>query len=247
MRSVSDPDLDPDTSAGLYAEVFTFAKNEAYSREIAFHTMKGSRANLRVRDPESGWCFKNSKPVWGYTMKHVPHGVGACGTPINKSIWVLDETMVSGKPLHEWVRYCLVELAMKGASCRRLRNFCTDQGIPGRNGKYWNYYSWKDLLYDYNIMKYAGIAVWNVRGQDVKRKPISEWEIVENAHPAIITIEEAKEIIRVRRELSKKYPAFSRSQGSVYLLSGGGIEMREVRKEPGRPLKQTRPVLRLRE
>jgi len=224
VKSVSDPDLDPETAAGLYVEAFTFAKNEAYSREISFHTKKGCRANLRMRDPESGWCFKNGAPaLWGYKLHHVEYGLARGGRSSFKSIWVLNDKVVAGKPVHEWVRHCLVELAMKGVSIAKLRDFCNEKGIPGRKDDIWNSTSWKDLLYDYNILKYAGYAVWNVRGAGKRRKPVDEWEVVEDAHPAIITKEEAYALIDVRQELRKKYrgPVGGRARNSKFLLSGG--------------------------
>ncbi len=222
--SVSDPDLDPETSAGLYAEAFTFAKNEAYSREIAFHVRKGCKANLRARDPGTGWCFKNGgMPLWGYKLEHVEHGIGKGGKPIYKGIWVLDDTVVAGKPLHEWVRHCLVELAMKGASIVKLRDFCNETGIPGRRDKVWNSTSWKDLLQDFNLLKYAGFGVWNVRADGSRRRPVSEWEIVEKAHPAIITEEEVIAIANMRRRKREKHggPPRGRARQSNFLLTGG--------------------------
>ncbi len=46
--SVTDPKVDEDTAAGVYMQAITFAKNEAsYSKEVAFHTRKGCRANRR--------------------------------------------------------------------------------------------------------------------------------------------------------------------------------------------------------
>jgi site-specific DNA recombinase len=55
--SVTDPKVDEDTAAGVYMQAITFAKNEAYSKEVAFHTKKGCRANIQTRDAETGWCF----------------------------------------------------------------------------------------------------------------------------------------------------------------------------------------------
>ncbi len=67
LISLNDPEVDPETVAGVYMEAITFAKNEAYSREVAFHTRKGCRANIQARDPETGWCYKNGgQPLFGY-------------------------------------------------------------------------------------------------------------------------------------------------------------------------------------
>jgi site-specific DNA recombinase len=70
--SVTDPRVDEDTAAGVYMQAITFAKNEAYSKEVAFHTRKGCRANVQTRDTETGWCFKNGgQPLFGYRAEQL--------------------------------------------------------------------------------------------------------------------------------------------------------------------------------
>ncbi|HEX9743955.1 MAG TPA: recombinase family protein [bacterium] len=221
VLSVNDHQFDSNTEAGVYLEAITFAKNEAYSRAIAFHTIKGSKANIHKRDPQTGRCYKNgARPTWGFKTVHVQTGLGKGGIPAFKAIWELDDTIVNGRPLHEWVRECLLK-AMNGATCESLRDYCNETGIHGRKDKYWNLTSWKDLLYDFNLMKYAGYGVWNVRGPGTRLKPISEWEVEPDAHPAIISEEEALKIIELRAERRKKYPGFGRASKSDFLLSGG--------------------------
>jgi Asp-tRNA(Asn)/Glu-tRNA(Gln) amidotransferase A subunit family amidase len=119
--SVTDPPVDEDTAAGVYMQAITFAKNEAYSKEVAFHTRKGCRANVQTRDVETGWCFKNGgQPLFGYRAERLQRGEVKRGRPLVKSIWVPDETIVAGRPMREWARHCLVELAGNGASLEEL-------------------------------------------------------------------------------------------------------------------------------
>jgi len=224
LLSATEPEYDFETLPGVCMGTFTHASNQETSRKISEHVKKGCRANIRTRDEETGLCYKNGgKALWGYSVKLLERGVGKGGRPEYKQVWELDDTIVAGKPVHEWVRYCLVELAMKGASQAKLRDFCNEQGIPGRSDKIWNSTSWKDLLYDFNILKYAGCGVWNVRDARTRKKPIEEWEIVEDAHPSIITKEEATALIDVRQKLRKQYhgPAGGRARKSKFLLSGG--------------------------
>ena len=76
----------PETVAGVYMEAITFAKNEAYSREVAFHTKKGCRANVQTRDSETGWCYKNGgQPLWGYRSERLVRGEVKKGRPLIKS------------------------------------------------------------------------------------------------------------------------------------------------------------------
>ncbi|HEV2383071.1 MAG TPA: recombinase family protein [Terriglobia bacterium] len=100
--SLNDPELDPETPAGVYLEAITFAKNEAYSREVAFHTRKGCRANVQARDPETGCCYKNGgQPPWGYRSLRLERGQDKRGRPIIKSVWTLDGSIIAGRPTHE--------------------------------------------------------------------------------------------------------------------------------------------------
>ncbi len=123
--SLNDPEIDPESVAGVYMEAITFAKNEAFSREIAFHTRKGCRANVQTRDTETGWCYKNGgQPLFGYKSVRLHRGEEKRGRPIIKSIWALDDTIVAGRPIHEWARECLL-MAARGASRIRSVTSCT--------------------------------------------------------------------------------------------------------------------------
>ena len=127
VLSVSDPVIDRESVAGVYMEAITFAKNEAYSREVAFHTRKGCRANVQTRDAETGWCYKNGgQPLWGYRAERLIRGEEKRGRPIFKSIWVPDDTIVSGRPVFEWAQECL-RMAAGGASLDKLRDFCVNR------------------------------------------------------------------------------------------------------------------------
>lgn len=223
--SLNDPDFDSDTAAGVYMEAFTFAKNEAFSRDVAFHTRKGCKANVNARDQQTGWCYKNGGlPLWGYKTVRLERGQERKGVPIIKAIWELDDTIVAGRPVHEWVRYCLVELAMKGASLAGIRDFLNQQNIPPRKNKHWSLSSVKSLLTPPVLLEFSGYGVWNVRRKNGQFKPDNEWEIVENAHPAIISEDEVRQIAETRQKMSREKrfdTGFGSSRKSQYLLSGG--------------------------
>jgi DNA invertase Pin-like site-specific DNA recombinase len=225
--SVTDPPVDEDTAAGVYMEAFTFAKNEAYSKDVAFHTRKGCRANVQTRDPETGWCYKNGgQPLFGYRAERLQRGEVKRGRPLVKMIWVPDDDVVAGRPMHEWARHCLVELAGNGASLDELRDFCNSTGIPGRRSKYWGISTWHALLQPSVLLPYAGYAVWNVHSKQGRVRPASEWVICENAHEPLLSEEEAKKIADARRrtDARKRFDAgSSRTRSSPYLLSGGAF------------------------
>ncbi|HUV04753.1 MAG TPA: zinc ribbon domain-containing protein [Armatimonadota bacterium] len=64
-----------------------------------------------------------------------------------------------------------------------------------------------------------------MRGKNQRWKPPSGWIIVENAHQALITEDEAKRVIEVRKSIHRKglQAASNRSRSSSYLLSGGSF------------------------
>ena len=223
--SVSEPQVDAGTPMGVFVEAITFAKNEAYSREIGFHTRKGCRANIGTRDSQTGWCYKNGgDPVWGYRAVNLRRGERRLNEPIIKRIWLLDETVTAGRPLHEWVRHCLVNVAGQGAALRELCEFCDQASIPPRRraGK-WSQATWESLLSLSSLLQYSGNGVWGVHDSRHHKRPPIEWAISRNAHPAIITAEEARAIAAVRRDLSlrKLHGSYVATSSLHYLLSGG--------------------------
>ena len=243
VMSLNDPEFDPETVAGVYMNAITLAKNEAYSREVAFHTRKGCRSNVQTRDLETGWCYKNGgQPLFGYQSERLVRGEVKRGRPLVKSIWVPDNTHVAGRQLHEWARYLLLELAGKGASLTELRDFCNRTGIPGRRKQFWGISTWNALLQLSVLLQYCGYGVWNVRDKRGRERPQSEWVIVDRAHPALITEAEARRTgeSRQARNQDKRFIESNRSRSSSYLLSGGlfkcgrcGANMTGFRTESG--------------
>jgi len=224
VKSLNDPEIDSETAAGVYLGAITLAKNEAYSREVAFHTRKTCRANVKARDPETGWCYKNGgQPPFGYRAKRLNRGEIKRGRPLIKTIWVPDETVAAGRPMYEWARHCLVELAAKGASLAELRDFCNTKGIPGRRKRYWALSTWNALLQPTALLQFCGYGLWNVRDRRGCERPSSEWVMVENAHQSLISEEEARCISEIRRVQSQEasFNTSNRSRSSSYLLSGG--------------------------
>jgi site-specific DNA recombinase len=223
--SLNDPELDPESVAGVYMEAITFAKNEAYSREVAFHTRKGCRANIQTRDVETGWCYKNGgQPPFGYRSERLVRGQDKRGRPIIKSIWVLDDTVFNGRPVHEWARRCFVDLGATGASLAELRDFCNQNGIPGRRGAHWGLSTWNAILQPSVILQYCGYGVWNARTKEGRERPTSEWVTVPKAHPALLTEDEGRALsaARQRAKARARIPVNKgRSRGSAYVLSGG--------------------------
>ena len=230
VYSATEPEYDPRTIAGLAIEKMTEFKNASYSIDVAFHTRKGMRENVARRDTEIGYCYKNGgAPIWGFAAYRVQRGTDRRGAPIMKTLWQLDETIVAGRPVWEWARQTLVELRLKQkASLDQIRDFLNDHGVPSPRKRYWATSSWHELLQPPGLLQYAGYGVWNVHAKKGRHRPASEWKIVENAHPAIITLEQAEAIMaanerqtRLGTNRSKGRMATVRAQGSRHLLTGG--------------------------
>ncbi len=205
-------------------------KNASYSLDVAMHTVKGMKENVARRDSEIGYCYKNGgAPLWGFAAYKVQRGTDRRGAPIMKTLWKPDETLVAGRPVREWARHALIELRLKQrASLDQIRDFLNEHGVPSPRKGYWGTSSWHELLEPSALLQYTGHGVWNVHGKKGRHRPESEWEIVENAHPAIISMAEAEAILevnaqqrRVGADRSKGRMANVRAQGSRYLLTGG--------------------------
>jgi hypothetical protein len=224
VLSVSEPPLDCPTSIGVFVQAITLAKNEAFSRDISFHTSKGARANVQTRDPVTGWCYKNGgMPPWGYRAVLVNRGAKD-GPMVWKRIWELDSTEVQERAVHEWVRHCLVDVAGRGATIRDLCEFCTTHNLPRRRGGPWYRSIWRDLLGPASLLQYCGLAVWGrCDGRSSRPRPIEEWTIVPEAHPAIISVEEAHRLGIVSRSPRARgiYRNLTRDDCARHLLSDG--------------------------
>ena len=68
-------------------------------------------------------------------------------------------------------------------------------------------------------------TAWNVHRENGSERPQDEWVIVENAHPALITADEATAIATARQKKASRHVhsirTIEHSQTSRYLLSGG--------------------------
>ena len=228
--SVSEPEYDPDTIAGLAIEKMTEFKNASFSLDVAFHTRKGMKANVARRDHEIGYCYKNGgAPLWGLKAYKVQRGLDKRGAPIMKTLWKLDDTVIEGKPVWQWTEHILLDLRLnQHLSLDRIRDFLNEKGIPSPRTGVWSTSSIYALMQQSALLQYAGYGVWNVHGKRGKKRPASDWVTVENAHPALITMEQAEAIDEVNRRNSQIFHdksegrvAQARSNGSRFLLSGG--------------------------
>ena len=230
ILSATEPDFDPDTIAGLALDKMTEFKNAAYSLDVSFHTKKGMRRNMKTRDHETGFCFKNGgAPPWGFKAVRVDRGRDSRGEPLIKTLWEKNDTIVQGREVWEWTRMVLLDLRLdNGMSYDKIRDFLNSKAIPSARSKHWSTSSIHSLLQENLLLKYAGYGVWNVHGKRGRKKPHSEWIVVPDSHPAILTFEEAQAILDVNQKMSTRSQTRSqkrlstlRASRSPYALSGG--------------------------
>ena len=223
--------VDTTTEGGKWLEGISDIGAEAGSIRTRYHTLKGMAQNAVTRDSETGWCYKNGgQPPFGYRTVRVQRGWLARDVPKMKSVWEVDEREFSGKQVWEWARHVLVELVgERGLSYDAIRDSLNGNGVPPSRGRYWNASSIRSLLLPHKLLQYSGYGVWNVhdlrhmKARGTKYRPVEEWVTVPNAHPAIISEEEAERIHAAMSSRAERYGSKGgrKGRGSRFLLSGG--------------------------
>lgn len=217
----SEPNIDINTVAGFWLEGIQEIKNEATSREIAFHVKKGMSGNLFQRDSNTGWCYKNGgKAPYGYKRNVLYCGISKKGKPVYKTIWELNEDT------YHIVKKIIVEMyTEKEMSYTQIRDYLNNNNIMNSNGGVWSTSTIVSMLREDRLEEYAGVAIWNKENKNVigeKYNSRDEWVICDNAHPAIITKEELQKALERKSKTNNSNYKFK--PNSDYLLSGMNIE-----------------------
>ncbi|MDH7577434.1 MAG: recombinase family protein [Bacillota bacterium] len=235
--AVSEPNYDPRSLHGIWLEGINEIRTEARSAEIAYHTHKGLSRNALMRDPETGWCFKNgSLAPDGYKNIRVVRGKNTRSLDIVKLLWEVDPDRA---PI---VRFIVLELWHKrGMSYRAIRDYLVSdmpkwdgrsEPVYNRFGKPWSTSTIREICIRALEGVYTGYYYWNRtckewRGTGQKWKDPEEWITVENAHPAIITYEEWEELKKDKLPELEKNRQFAhrhaRAENSPYLFSGNNL------------------------
>ena len=223
---VSEPQYDRNTIHGIWLEGISETKDEARSIETAYHTTKGMMRNAATRDPETGYCYKNGGIAPdGYINKRVIRGKDSRGKDIVKLLWEIDENRA------RLIRYMVLDLwYQKKMSYKEIRDHLNSKGAEyqNRKGKPWSVTTIREICMRALEGVYSGYYYWNRTGRDLrgtgqKWKDADEWVVIENAHPAIITLDEWQELKEVMGpvvEKRKKNIVPTRTENSPYLFSG---------------------------
>lgn len=217
-------DADPRTMAGLWMESIEETMAHAHSLANREYTLRGMAGNVHQRDPKTGWAFKNGGvPPFGWRAVRIDMGRDAKGRPIGRTIWELDE---------EWapIRRQILMWRKDGWAYEEIRDALNQHGIEAPRGGLWSTSTIVATCREDMVWTAAGYSIWNkhykknkVKGE--KFKPVDDWEIEPNGHPAIITEEEAKAIIAVNRRRSTEHSqGDNHARTSPYLLRGNNRE-----------------------
>jgi DNA invertase Pin-like site-specific DNA recombinase len=241
LVGVSEPEYDPKSIHGVWMDGISITKNEAYSVEIAYHVMKGMTENAAQRDPETGWCFKNGGTAPdGYKNVRVIRGKDRRNKDIIKLLWEIDEQRAP--IIRHIVLNCWLEQGMSYSAIVDYLNSPTiikfngsTDPILSSKGSKWSKTTIREICMRALEGAYSGIYYWNRTGRDLrgtgqKWKNSSEWQVVENAHPAIISLEELEKLrnikgkeVKERKRNSTVGKRKARTENSPYLFSGNNL------------------------
>lgn len=232
LRFASGDVENPDSIEGFVLDCTNEMVAEMYSRKVGADTLRGCKENAITRDKETGYAFKNggAAPFW-LKSKKVVVGTDKSGEDIKKTIWVENNTVhtanidgkLVSKTIWEWARYHFIELRLKQKlGIEKARDILNDYEVPAPRKQYWA----TTCLYEAERSEaLIGIGTYNkkqfARNGNGRTKDKSEWIIVENAHPALLTEDEFEALERLRGAKLKRQGTVSRFQSNnEHLLIG---------------------------
>ncbi len=197
------PDLDPITR--LMLDSFMEAQAQVHSMMSKQKGLGGMRENVA-----QGYRAGGRAPT-GYQLKKLETGAVRDGVPVTKSVLALSEKapMVAS----------YLKMRSKGdPRSKAAAHAGLSLAVSTLIGMEWN------------ALTYAGHTVWNVHNEqkkgegykgNKKRRPREEWVIKENTHEALISIDEAEQILnRLQDSHIGKKVSEAKTGASSYLFTG---------------------------
>lgn len=228
IESAEEGYYDPDSETGAIMMPLTWSLNRLFSIKLRNVVIPNMKTNFEQRDPESGWAYKNGGwAQFGYKKHRIKVGRSAKSTDIYKVVWLLDDAVVAGKPVWEWARTMLLDWRLKEKlGYDSIASRLTAAGVPTPSGRQaWSNSTIQSLIGDWTrLYQYSGIAFWGREDctdrKNRKQRDPSEWTIVRDAHPSIITEDECEAIYEMTSN-HKRTKANKSGKVSTYALSGG--------------------------
>lgn len=236
-----------DDIARLWQESIFETQAEASSRDTSKKTESKMIRSCHQRWEESkcpendnlGWAFHNGgRVIYGFKRHEVDMGRDDNGRRRFRTIWVKNDEVELNRPIWEWARKIMIEYRLKDRlSYDKIRDRLNKIGLKApsiANGHKPRYNQTKpDLWSDSSVrgvcnnIFYTGVYYWNRRDyKDYKReegkikwKSKGDVQLVEYAHPAIITGEEYKKLIALNRERDPRTTPSRSPLSSRWLLT----------------------------
>ncbi|WP_449240362.1 recombinase family protein [Desulfoscipio gibsoniae] len=184
---------DATTIQGKWMESIDETRSETESMATSLHVLEKMKGHIAIRDSETGWCYKNGgRAPAGYRNIRVQRGIDHRGFPILKQLWEPDPEWAP--VLREIVVECKIKKRMSHKAIVEHLN-SPEKGIKSPEGRPICVSFINEMFREDRLLQAAGFAFWNredrrAKGRRFKDK--EEWVRVENAHPAIITEDEAR-------------------------------------------------------
>ena len=236
-----------DDIARLWQESIFETQAEASSRDNSKKTESKMIRSCHQRwegsrSPENnnlGWAFHNGgRVIYGYKRHEVDMGRDDNGRRRFRTIWLKNDETELNRPIWQWLRKILVEYRLKDRlSYDKIRDRLNRIGLKApsiANGhrprdnqsrpELWSDSSVRQIC---NNILYTGVYYWNRRDYKdykreegkIKRKNECDIQLVEKAHPAIITREEYKKLMALNRERDPRTTPSRSPLSSRWLLT----------------------------
>lgn len=227
IESTEEGYQDPNSEAGALMMPLTWGINRLFSIKLRNVVMPNMKLNFEQRDPGTGWAYKNGGwPMFGYKPERVSVNARRV-TSAYKLIWLLDDREFGGKPVWQWARTMLLDWRLgERVGYDTIASRLTKAGVPTPSGRAaWSMSTVQSLLGNWDrLYQYAGYAFWNREDcteRVRRRKDISEWVVVPNAHPAIISESECDSLWAMFDDSMRRSKTTKTGELSPFALSGG--------------------------
>lgn len=229
IESAEEGYYDPDSETGAIMMPLTWSLNRLFSIKLRNVVIPNMITNVQQRDPETGWAYKNGGwPLFGYKKHRIKIGRNSKSMDVYKVIWLQDDRIFNGKTIAEWCRTMLIDWRLgERMGYDSIAGKLTASGVPTPSGKsVWSNTTIQAILGEWDrLWQYTGVAFWNrddcTDKFNRKRRDPSEWIVVKDAHPAIITEAEAEAIWTMVE--AKKHGSMQKlkPRANKWALSGG--------------------------
>ena len=228
IESATEGYYDPDTEQGIIMSSLTWSLSHMFSVKLRNRVVPCMKKNFTERDQETNWAYKNGGwALFGYKKHRIPIGKNSRYMDMYKVIWLKDDREFGGKQVWEWARTMFLEWRLKqGLGYDAIAGRLTAAGVPTPSGKdYWSNTTVQSLLADWD--RYSGYGFWFredcTNKKNRRKRDVSEWVVVENAHPAIISEAECDALWNMIKD-SKPTKTHHSGNRSRWTLSGGLVK-----------------------